>query len=130
MKPFALSQGSQLRPGPPYALSSEAWARDYNEVRRLGGKTGSERSEEQTQIARFWELVGPTTYSPLAPQISTAKQLDLLDHAQLLALVSMATADAAVAVFDAKYAYQFWRPITASRKGDQDGNGAATRDPS
>lgn len=129
VKPFALSQGSQFRPGPPYALSSEAWARDYNEVRCLGGKTGSARSEEQTQIARFWELVGPAAYSPLAQQIAAAKQLDLLDHARLLALVSMATADAAVAVFDAKYTYQFWRPITAIRNGDQDGNDATTRDP-
>jgi hypothetical protein len=98
-------------------------------VRRLGAKTGSERSEEQTQIGRFWEIVGPATYSPLAQQVAAAQRLDLLDHARLLALVSMATADATVAVFDAKYTYQFWRPITAIRNGDRDGNDATTVDP-
>ena len=129
VKPFALASGAQFRPGPPYALTSEAWARDYDEVRRLGAKVGSARTEEQTQIARFWELVGPGTYSPLAQQVAAARQLDPLDHARLLSLVSMATADAAIAVFDAKYTYQFWRPITAIRNGDQDGNDATTRDP-
>lgn len=129
VRPFALTQGSQFRPGPPYSLDSEAWARDYNEVRRLGAKLNSERSEEQTEIARFWEIVGPVTFSPLAQQVAATRHLDLLDHARLLALVSMATSDAAVAVFDAKYAYGFWRPITAIRNGDRDGNDATTRDP-
>jgi len=129
VKPFALAEGSQFRPGPPYALNSEAWARDYNEVRRLGAKDNPERSEEQAQIARFWEIVGPATYSPLAQQVAAARHLDLLGHARLLALVSMATVDATIAVFDAKYAYEFWRPVTAIRNGDRDGNEATTRDP-
>lgn len=129
VKPFGLARGAQFRPGPPYALSSAAWAKDYDEVRRLGAKTGSARSEEQTQIGRFWEMVGPATYSPLAQQVAAAQRLDLLDHARLLSLVSMATADATVAVFDAKYTYQFWRPITAIRNGDRDGNDATTVDP-
>ena len=129
MRPFALVEGSQFRPGPPYALSSEDWARDYNEVLRLGAKSNSERSADQTQIARFWEIVGPATYSPLAQQVARSRHLDLLGHARLLALVSMATSDTSIAVFDAKYAYGFWRPITAIRNGDRDGNDATPRDP-
>ena len=129
VRPFALVEGSQFRPGPPYALSSEDWARDYNEVLRLGAKSNSERSADQTQIARFWEIVGPATYSPLAQQVARSRHLDLLGHARLLALVSMATSDTSIAVFDAKYAYGFWRPITAIRNGDRDGNDATPRDP-
>lgn len=129
VRPFALAGGAQFRPGAPYALTSEDWARDYNEVRRLGAKRNSERNAEQSQIASFWEIVGPATYSPLAQQVAAGRHLDLLSHARLLALVSMATSDTAVAVFDAKYAYGFWRPVTAIRNGDRDGNDATTRDP-
>jgi len=128
VKPFALAEGSQFRPGPPYALTSDDWARDFDEVRRLGAKKNSERSLEQSQIASFWEIVGPATYSPLAQQVAASRHLDLISHARLLALVSMATSDAAIAVFDAKYAYGFWRPITAIRNGDRDGNDATRRD--
>lgn len=129
VRPFAITEASRFRPDPPYALTSDAWARDYEEVRRLGAKRDSQRNAEQTQIASFWEIVGPATYSPLAQQVAAAGRLDPLDHARLLALVSMATADTAVAVFDAKYAFGFWRPVTAIRNGDRDGNDATTRDP-
>lgn len=129
VKPFALASGDAVRPAAPYPLTSEQWARDYNEVRTMGAKTGSGRSAEQTDIARFWEQVGPATYNPMVRQIAAAKGLDLLDNARLFALVSIATADALVAVFDAKYTYNFWRPVTAIRNGDIDGNDATTRDP-
>jgi len=128
VKTFAHTAPSQYRPGPPPPLRSELWARDYDEVRRFGAKLHSERTAEQTEIARFWEIVGPATYSPLAQQVAAAQKLDLLDHARLLALVSITTADTTVAVFDAKYAYGFWRPVTAIRNGDRDGNEATTRD--
>jgi hypothetical protein len=130
VRPFALAEGAQFRPGAPYALTSEDWARDYNEVRRLGAKRNSGRSADQSQIASFWEMVGPATYSPLAQQVAGSRHLDLLGHARWLALVSMATSDTSIAVFDAKYAYGFWRPITAIRNGDRDGNDATPRDPS
>src|SRR6185503_4972918 len=112
----------------PYALTSREWATDYDEVKRMGAKTGSARSAEQTDIARFWELTGPATYNPLVRQLSAAKRLDVTDNARLFALVSMATADALIAVFDAKYAYNFWRPVTAIRNGDLHGNDAVERD--
>ena len=128
VKPFALKSGDQFRPAAPYALSSREWAKDYDEVKRMGAKTGSARSAEQTDIARFWELTGPATYNPLVRQLSAAKRLDVTDNARLFALVSMATADALIAVFDAKYAYNFWRPVTAIRNGDLHGNDAVERD--
>ena len=128
VRPFALKSGDQFRPGAPYALSSLEWAKDYNEVKRMGGKAGSARSAEQTDIARFWELTGPATYNPLTRQISAAKRLDVTDNARLFALVSMATADALISVFDAKYTYSFWRPVTAIRNGDLHGNDALERD--
>lgn len=129
VRPFALRLASQFRPAPPYALTSSQWARDYNEVKKMGAKIGSARTAEQTEIARFWELVGPATYNPVARQLSTAKNLDLVDNARMFALFSIAAADAGVAIFEAKYKYNFWRPLTAIRNGDLDGNNATERDP-
>jgi hypothetical protein len=129
VRPFALKSGHQFRPAAPYALTSTEWAKDYNEVKRMGAKTGSARSTEQTEIARFWELTGAATYNPLVRQLSVEKRFDVLENARLFALVAMATADAYIAVFDAKYTYNFWRPVTAIRNGDRHGNGAVERDP-
>jgi hypothetical protein len=129
MKPFALKAGGQFRPAAPYALTSAQWATDYNEVKRFGAKTGSERSAEQTDIARFWEFTGPGTYNPLIRQLSMAKELGVLENARLFAQVAIAGADAMIAVMDAKYTYGFWRPVTAIRNGDLDGNDATERDP-
>lgn len=128
VRPFSLHSGDQFRPPAPYALSSAEWAKDLNEIRRMGAKNGSRRSAEQTDIARFWELTGPATYTPVARQLSEARRLNLVDNARLFALLSMATADALIAVFDAKYTYNFWRPVTAIRNGDLHGNDAIERD--
>jgi hypothetical protein len=129
VKPFSLKSGNQLRPGAPYSLKSSQWAKDFNEVKRMGAKTGSARTAEQTEIARFWQLTGAATYNPVIRQLSAATGLDILDNARLFALFSMATADASIAIFDAKYAYNFWRPVTAIRNADLDGNNATERDP-
>jgi hypothetical protein len=128
VRPFALKSGNQFRPAPPYALKSAEWAKDYNEVKKMGAKSGSGRSAEQTEIARFWELTGAGCYNPMVRQLSVAKGLDVIDNARLFALVAMATADAYIAVFDAKYTYNFWRPVTAIRNGDRHGNDANERD--
>ena len=130
VRPFALKSGSQFRPAPPYALTSNQWAKDFNEVKKMGGKSGSARAGEQSEIARFWALTGPATTNPVARQVLAAKGLDLLDSARLLALFSIASADAGVAIFDAKYKYNFWRPVTAIRNGDIDGNNLTERDSS
>jgi len=127
-RPFGMQRADSFRVSAPYALSSPLWARDYNEVKRLGAKSGSTRTEEQTRIAKFWEFVGPSTYNPLGVHLVTEKKLDVVDSARVLALLAIAGFDAGLAVFDSKYAYNFWRPVTAIRNGDIDGNDATERD--
>jgi hypothetical protein len=129
VRPFCLQSGSQLRPASPPALTSEQWAADYNEIRMMGAKTGSKRSAWQTETARFWIATGPRAYYPIVLKIAEAKQLALPEKARLLALEAMARFDSLVAVFDAKYHYNFWRPVTAIRNGDIDDNPATERDP-
>jgi hypothetical protein len=128
VKPFALKAGKQFRPGAPYALNSAQWAKDYAEVKRMGAKTGSGRSAEQTEIARFWEQIGAVTYNPVMRQVAAAKNPNLMENARVFALGYLAVTDAIIAIFDAKYAYNFWRPVTAIRNGDSDGNDATERD--
>lgn len=129
VRPFALQAGDQFRPHAPYAEGSAQWVRDYDEVRRLGAKTGSARTPAQDELARFWEGAGVATYNALAYQVGAARTLTPLANARLFALVNMAAADALIAAFDAKYAYKFWRPVTAIRNGDLGRLPAVMRDP-
>jgi hypothetical protein len=126
--PWVMSSPAQFRPAPPPALTSDTWTRDLNEIREVGGLASKARTADQTTIARFWFLTGPRTYNPIVQQVSRAKRLDLLDCARLYALASMAAADSFIAVFEAKHAYDFWRPVTAIRNADQTGNPATPRD--
>jgi hypothetical protein len=128
LKPFAIAKGSQFRPNPPISLDSKEWAADYNELKDYGGKTSTKRSAQQTEIARFWLMVGPPAYHPFVRQLASAKQMSVGDSARFMALVAVGLNDALVAVFDAKYHYNFWRPVTAIRNGDIDGNPAADRE--
>jgi len=128
VKPFAMTSPSQFRPQPPLALKSGEWATDYNEIKALGGKTSVKRTARQTEDATFWLMTGPASYYPLARQLVSAKKMDLVESARFMALVSTAVADSFIAVFDAKYYYEFWRPITAIRNGDNDGNPRTERD--
>jgi len=130
LKPWAMSTGSQFRPGPPPALSSEVWTRDLNEVREFGSSTSTRRTSEQTAMARFWFFTGPRTYNPIVRQIALARKMDLVDCARLYALSAMAGADAFIAVFDAKYTYNLWRPVTAIRNADLTANPATSREAS
>ena len=125
--PFAMTSPSQFRPKPPPSLRSEQWARDYNEIKDLGEKNSIRRTARQTEDARFWLLVGPRSTHSLPRQVAVASNMGVLDSARFMALVSVATMDAIIAVFDAKYKYEFWRPITAIRNGDIDGNPATER---
>jgi hypothetical protein len=128
VRPFGMKRADQFRAPPPYALSSPVWARDFEEVKRMGAKTGSARTEEQSRIAKFWEFVGPGTYNPLGVHLVNAKKLDVVDSARVLALLAITGFDAGLSVFDSKFAYNFWRPVTAIRNGDIDGNDATARD--
>ena len=129
-KPWLMTSAAQFRPGPPPALGSAAWARDYNEVKAMGAKTGSSRSAEQSDVARFWEATLPSIYHGVVRSVAGQPGRDVARNARLFAAIAQGMDDALVAVFDAKYHYNFWRPITAIRNGDQDGNDATERDAS
>lgn len=129
-RPWVMTRGDQFRPGPPPSLISDTWARDYNEIKALGGRTSTQRTPEQTAIAKFWEATAPAVYWPVARSVATAPGREVTDNARLLAVAAMAMDDALIAVFDAKYTYNLWRPVTAIRNGDLDGNNATDRDPS
>jgi hypothetical protein len=126
--PWVMREASQFRPAPPPALTSEVWTRDLNEIREFGSSNSTKRSAEQTTIARFWFFTGPRTYNAIVRQIATAKNMDLVDCARLYSLTAMAAADAFIAVFDGKYAYNLWRPITAIRNADTTNNPATPRE--
>jgi len=128
--PWAMTSGDQFRPAAPPALDSEVWTKDLNEIRELGARNSTVRSAEQTTIGRFWLMTGPRSYNPIVRQLAAAKEMDIVDCARLLALVAMAGNDAIIAVMDAKYAYNFWRPLTAIRNADTTGNAATPREAS
>lgn len=130
IKPWLMTGSAQFRPGPPPSLTSELWARDYNEVKALGGKNSTRRTAAQTDIARFWEEVMPPIYHGIARSVADAPGREITKNARLFAALTQATNDSLVAVFDAKYHYNFWRPVTAIRNADIDGNDATERDPS
>jgi len=126
--PFVMTSGSQFRPGPPLSLASKEWAANYNEIKEIGAKNSTKRSALQTETGRMWLYTGPGTFFPIAIQLSQAKGLNVNENARFFALLSMATADAMIAVLDAKYEYEFWRPVTAIRNGDIDDNPDTERD--
>lgn len=130
MEPFVMTVGSQFRPDPPPSLTSETWTRDLNEIREMGSNNSTKRTAEQTTIGRFWFMTGPRTYNPIIRQVAMAKDMDLVDCARLYALGSMAAIDAFIAVFDGKYAYNLWRPITAIRNADLTSNPNTPREAS
>jgi hypothetical protein len=119
-RPWVMTSGDQFRPGPPPSLASDVWKRDFDEIKSMGGLNSSKRTPEQTAIARFWEATAPAVYWPVARSVATAPGRDVTDNARLLAMAAMAMDDALIAVFDAKYTYNFWRPITAIRNADGD----------
>jgi len=115
--PWVLERGSRFRPGPPPTLTSLEWMRDCEEVRDLGARKSTVRTAEQTDVARFWSVVGPASWDPVLRAVAAAQGRTLVQNARLFALAEMAAADAYIAVFDAKYAFNFWRPITVMRNG-------------
>ena len=127
-RPWVMTRADQFRPGPPPALTSDTWTRDYNEIKALGGKNSTVRTAEQTAIAKFWEATAPNVYWPVARSVGSQGGRDVTENARFFAVAAMAMDDALIAVFDAKYTYNFWRPVTAIRNG-HDGNDATTREP-
>jgi PAP2 superfamily len=128
LKPFAMTSPAQFRPQPPISLKSEQWTADYNEIMNLGSRASTKRSPRQTEDARFWLTPGPNIYYPIVRQLAAANKLDVVDSARFMALVAVARSDAFIAIFDAKYFYEFWRPVTAIRNGDYDDNPTTAAD--
>jgi hypothetical protein len=128
-RPWFLKSAAQFRPGPPPALKSALWARDYNEVKAIGSATSQVRTPEQTDIGRFWATALPDVHMGVVRSVANASGRDATRNARLYAAVTAALNDGEIAVFEAKYHYQFWRPITAIRNGDRDDNAATERDP-
>jgi hypothetical protein len=131
MRPFSLDSADQFRPGGPPPLDSRRWARDYEEVMQIGSATAPStvRSADQTLAARFWAEAPVQQARGSFRRFVADRQLDIVGAARFMAMVSVTQADAFIACFDAKYHYAFWRPITAIRAGDTDGNPATIGDP-
>jgi PAP2 superfamily len=127
-KPWLLVSAAQFRPAAPPSLTSVAWTRDFNEVKDFGGRNSSRRSADQTEAARFWDYSLPAIYHGVVRSMALAPNRDLATNARLFATVAQAMDDAMIAVFDAKYHYNLWRPVTAIRNADQDGNDATQRE--
>ena len=127
--PFTMQSDSQFRVGPPPDLASQQWADDYNETKTLGSLTSTTRTAEQTEIGYFWADSGPILWQNALRYISGTYLHDTGETARMFALVEAAMADAQISCWDSKYFYNFWRPITAIRLGDQDGNPATVVDP-
>ena len=130
-RPWVLSSANQFRPGPPPQLTSAIYARDYNETKDFGGRESKARSAEQTAAVRFWATPNlAPAWQAAARQFATQRELSLAECARLFALLNMAVANSFITDWDAKFTYTFWRPVTAIRNGDLDGNDATERDPS
>ena len=129
MRPFAIESPTQFRPEPPPALYGDEWAADYNEVKRLGALNSSERTPEETTLGRFFLAPGVPQVAGGLRQLAIERGLSLKDNARLFAQIYVAQADATIAGWDSKYHYSFWRPITAIRAGETDGNPNTEADP-
>jgi len=127
--PWVLRSSSEFRPPGPPSLDGARWARDYNEVKQLGSQTGSWRTAEQTEIARFWMSSPSVIWNDVARAIIDARGLDASDTAHVLAMIYLAASDAAVTCWAAKYTFNFWRPQHAIRSGALDGNRETVGDP-
>ena len=133
--PFAMTSPSQFRPGPPPALDSAAYAAAYNEVKSVGGTNSTIRTADQTAFARFWSDLPGVTFTPpghwnqIAQVGAMSRRLTLPAEAHLLALLDIALADAGISCWETKNYYDFWRPVTAIRADNSDGNPLTTADP-
>jgi hypothetical protein len=133
LKPFVIDSPSQFRPGPAPALTSERYARDYNEVKEKGGTLGHPASgacpaPKDTDLARFWAGNFGAQWNQVLRDVSVSRQLGIGDTARLLALANLAAADAGIGIWDSKIKYNVWRPLTAIHQGAADGNDATEAD--
>jgi hypothetical protein len=129
VRPFTMTSPSQFRAEEPPDLSSDTYTRDYNEVKSLGAATGSTRTPEQTDLARFISDQPMLQWNRAWRGISASQGLNLLNNARFFALLTTAGCDSVIAGWDSKFFYNYWRPVTAIRAGDTDGNPDTVPDP-
>jgi hypothetical protein len=127
--PFTLTSPARFRAEPPPALTSGRYAKDYAEVKALGAQSAAARTPEQMDIAYFYSENFFTQWNRALRAIAQKNVYKIGDTARLFALANLATADALISSWDSKRHYVFWRPITAIREGDNDGNSATAGDP-
>jgi membrane-associated phospholipid phosphatase len=127
--PFVLKRGNQFRPDGPPSLDSDEWAEDFNETKQLGRVDSSVRTAEQTEIALCGAEPALPMWNRVARTVSAQRNTGLVENARVFALLNLAMVDATIAVWDGKYTYRFWRPVTAIRAADTDGNDATEADP-
>jgi hypothetical protein len=134
LKPFVIDSPSQYRPGPPPALTSERYAKEYNEVKAKGGTlghpaTGACPAPADTDMARFWAGNFGAQWNQVLRDVAVSRQLGIGDTARLIALANLAAADTGIGIWDSKLHFNFWRPITAIHQGGADGNNKTAGDP-
>jgi hypothetical protein len=129
VRPLVLGTAARFRPPGPPSLTSSQYARDFNEVARLGRADSAVRTPEQTDTALFWTDNDIAQWNRGMLRLATREGLDAVHTARMLALAHLAGGDAMIACFDAKYHYRFWRPIHAIPRADTDSNPATAPDP-
>jgi len=127
--PFALGRANQFRPGPPPALTSDAYSDAFNQVKSLGIVNGTAATADQALPGRFWNGAIQNYWNEIAQTATSEHHLGTAQSARLFALLNLAFADSVIAFYDAKYTYNFWRPVTAIRAGDVDENSETIGDP-
>lgn len=129
MAPLILQSGDQFRPGPPPSIGSDQYARDFQELLAVGGAVSTQRTQDQTESALFWRPTPDLLFNPVIQHFVVKKNLDAWDAAKAFALINVAMVDAIIACWDAKYAYNQWRPITGIRHAPEGSNAAIKADP-
>jgi PAP2 superfamily len=130
VKPFGLRSSSQFRPDPPFEVNSPEFVSSYEEVRKIGSATSTTRTDEQSMIARYWYENSSQGWNRIARTVSEQTNQNTWANGRLFALVNTALADGYIASWEAKYFYNFWRPVTAITGGETDGNPETVADPS
>jgi hypothetical protein len=129
VRPMTLLSPSQFRPGPPPALTSRRYTAEFNEVKALGSRTSSSRTQEQTETALFFSDIGIGPLQAALRDLATRRSMNISDAARMFAAVDVSIGDQVIATWDTKFTYGFWRPITAIQLAADDGNPHTVADP-
>ncbi len=129
VRPFIVADAQALRSRGPNTLTARKYAREFDEVKELGSLTSTTRTADQTDAALFWQANGAALFNAIFRQLADTQDLDIAEAARMFAMADLAGADGAIACWNDKYYWNFWRPITAIHEADSDGNPATVADP-